>query len=293
MNSGFLYALGAYALWGLVPLYFHFLAPIKALEVLAVRVLCSVLFLSLVPRLRRRRQWMGAALRDARTLRLSCASALAITVNWYLFIWAASNNRVLESALGYFIGPLVNVLIGYFALKEPLTRLQGFAVLLAAAGVVWMSWHHGALPWVALSLAVTFSTYGLLRRTAPLGAFEGLMLEMLLVAPLAAAGLIAGAWLGRLDAPGATTGLQMLLLLSGPITAIPLLMFAAGARRIPFIALGMLQYVSPSLQALVAVWLLHEPYSGARAQAFPLIWISCVIFSADAFRRSRTSAARA
>ncbi|MEO8298980.1 MAG: EamA family transporter RarD, partial [Burkholderiales bacterium] len=189
MNAGVLYAFGAYFAWGLFPLYFSLLASVNALEVLAVRVPVSLLCLFAVLGLRRHWQWLVPALREPRVMRVFAGSTLAISVNWYVVIWASTHDHIVDAALGYFINPLVNVLIGYFVLKEPLSRLQLAALLLAGLAVGWLTWHAGSLPWISLTLAFSFALYGLLRRRAPLGALEGLTLETLLLTPIALVGL--------------------------------------------------------------------------------------------------------
>lgn len=287
MNAGLLYAFGAYFVWGLFPLYFSLLASVGALEVLAVRIPVSLLFLFTVLGLRRHWRWLGPALRDRRVMTVFAGSTLAISVNWYTVIWASTHGHFVDAALGYYINPLVNVLIGFFVLKEPLSRLQMAALLLAGLAVGWLTWQVGSVPWISLILAFSFALYGLLRRHAPLGALEGLTIETLLLTPFALAWLVFGAARGGLDSLHATPTVQALLLLGGPLVAIPLLTFAAGARRISFSALGMLQYVSPTIQTLVAVWVLHQPFTGTRATVFAMIWIACALFSADSLWRQR------
>ena len=188
--------------------------------------------------------------------------------------------RVVDASLGYFINPLVNVLFGALLLHERLRRAQWLAVGIAAAGVAWLTWQAGTVPWIGLVLAVSFGLYGLLRKTAALGALEGLALETLLLAPVAAAYLV---WLAHSASSGFVDGgtaTRLLLLAAGPVTAVPLLLFAAGARRIPFSTLGLLQYLGPSLQLLLGVWLYGEPFA-ARAPGYLLIWIALAVFSIE------------
>lgn len=287
MQQGVLYAALAYVLWGLFPLYFKLLQTVAPLEILAHRIVWSIGFLIVLLALKWHWQWLGSALHDRGVLQRFTASAALIACNWFIYIWAVTNNRVVDASLGYFIAPLANVLTGRLVLKERLSPLQWAAVALAAAGVAWLTWQLGTPPWVALGLAASFSSYGYLRKTASLGALEGLTLETLLLAPLALLGLGLAASQGHSDFAAATLPLQLLLVAAGPLTAIPLLLFAAGARRIPMTVLGMLQYLGPTLQLMLGVWLYHEPFAGARAQGFVLIWLACALFSADLVWRGR------
>ncbi|MFM2054854.1 MAG: EamA family transporter RarD [Pseudomonadota bacterium] len=288
MRRGVLLASFAYGIWGLFPLYFRLLADVDAREVLGHRIVWSLAFVALALAVRRHAGWLGPALRDGKVVRLFGTTALLIAVNWYTYIWAVTHDRVVEASLGYFITPLANVLTGRLVLGERLRPAQWAAVGLAAAGVAWLTVAQGTPPWIALVLAASFSTYGLLRKTAPLGALEGLTLETLALAPFAAAGL---AWAAAHGASAFVEGpapTRALLVAAGPLTAVPLLMFAAGARRIPMNVLGMLQYIGPTIQLALGVWLFGEPFAGARAQGFVLIWIACAVFSADLLRAGRS-----
>jgi chloramphenicol-sensitive protein RarD len=290
MRGGIIQASAAYVIWGLFPLYFRLLHGVAALEVLAHRVVWSLLFLMCLLTARRQWDWLGPALRSRRVLALFAASSALIATNWYVYIWAVSHDRVIESSLGYFITPLANVLMGSLVLKERLRPMQWAAVATAAAGVAWLTWSQGAPPWIALILAASFSLYGLLRKTASLGALEGLTLETLLLGPIALSGLGWAMAHGQSIFLGTTSDLQVLLLAAGPLTAVPLLLFAGGARRIPLSLLGMLQYIGPTIQLALGVWLFHEPFTGARAQGFVIIWFACALFSAELWWRSRQSA---
>ncbi len=285
MQTGILQATAAYVIWGLFPIYFKQLQSVAPLETLAHRIVWSLLFVVGVLAWKRHGAWLRAALRDPAVLRRFAATSLLIAANWFIYIWAVTNHRVVDASLGYFINPIMNVLIGWLVLKERLSRLQWAAVALAAAGVAWMTWQLGSLPWIALALAITFGGYGFLRKTASLGALEGLTMETLLLAPVALLGLGWAGAHGHSDFLATSPTVQILLMLAGPITAIPLLLFASGARRIPFSLLGMLQYVGPTLQLLLGVWLYHEPFAGARAQGFVMIWLGCALFSLDLVKR--------
>jgi chloramphenicol-sensitive protein RarD len=276
-----LYAAGAYALWGLFPIYFKTLQQIPPLEILAHRMLWSLAFILILLTSRRQWAWLGAVLKKPKVLAGFSASALLLAGNWLIYIWAVNNGHVVESSLGYFINPLLNVLIGSLVLRERLRPVQWAAVAIAACGVGWLTWHAGSLPWIALSLASTFAFYGLLRKTASLGPLEGLALETMVLFPLALcymAYLLVHEEAVFTAAPSAT---QWLLALSGPLTAIPLLLFAAGARRISFSLLGLLQYIGPSLQLCLAIWLYREPFDTVRLTGFLIIWSALAIFSLE------------
>ncbi|MFM2119587.1 MAG: EamA family transporter RarD [Pseudomonadota bacterium] len=289
MQRGISYAALAYVLWGLFPLYFAGLHGVPALEILGHRIAWSLLFLFGLLALRGGFGWLGPALRNPALLRSFGASALLLAANWFIYIWAIGQGRVIEASLGYFITPLANVLTGRLVLKEKLSTGQWLAVALATAGVAWMSLRLGAPPWIALALATSFSIYGYLRKTAPLGALEGLTLETLALAPFALVGLGWTLWAGS-NAFAAAPALQQGLLVGvGPLTAIPLLLFAAGARRIPMAVLGMLQYIGPSIGMLLGVFWFHEAFGGARAQGIVIIWAGCAVFSADLLLRQHAA----
>jgi chloramphenicol-sensitive protein RarD len=289
MSTGVLQAASAYAIWGLFPLYFQAVAAVSPLDIVLHRALWSLAFLLVVLALLRRWTWLRDVVRRPRTLATFALSALLLSANWLVYVWAVNNGRVVDASLGYFITPLVNVLLGYFVLKERLRPAQWCALTVAAAGVMWLTFYAGALPWVGLILAATFGTYGLMRKTAPLGALEGLTLETLLIAPLAI-GLLA--WRtshGAGSALDLDTTVLVLLALTGPLTALPLLLFAAGARRIPMATLGVLQYIGPTIQFALGVWLFHEPFAGPRLAGFVLIWLALVIYTAESWRSMRAA----
>lgn len=285
-----LYAASAFFCWGLFPLYFKALQTVAPVEILAHRMLWSLLFLGGILAWRRQWSWIAQVVRQPRVVAGFVVSAILLAGNWFVYIWAINNGRVIDSSLGYFINPLVNVMLGYLLLNERLRSVQWAAIGLAAAGVAWLTWHAGQLPWIALSLAATFGAYGLLRKTAALGALEGLSFEALLLFPLALGYLI---WLTLhgnntfLASPAPT---QWLLVAAGPITAIPLLLFAAGARRIPLSVLGLLQYIGPSMQLLLGVLLFNEPFSLVRMLGFVLIWTALAVYSLEGWWQSRALA---
>lgn len=281
MSPGIAYATAAYTAWGLFPLYFRQLAQVSALEVIAHRTLWSMLFVALVLLVRRQWAWLAPLLRQPRLLAVSALSALLLSANWLLYVWAVNNGHVLDASLGYFILPLINVALGYAVLGERPRRGQWAAVAVAACGVLWLALQAGRLPWIGLAIALTFGGYGLLRKTAPLGALEGLALETTLLTPLALALLAWWAGQGTAAWPQAGAADWLWLLAAGPITAVPLLLFAAGARRVPLATLGLLQYISPSLQFLLGVALMGESVQPARLLGFALIWTALALFALE------------
>jgi chloramphenicol-sensitive protein RarD len=286
-------AAGAFLLWGLFPLYWKQLASVPALEVVAHRTAWG--FLAVAAWVTLRGTWPAAlaVARRPRTLVLLGASAVLIGLNWLLYVWAVVHDHVVEASLGYFINPLVNVLLGVLVLGERLSRPQQIAVALAAAGVAVLTAGHGRLPWIALALAVSFGLYGLVRKTVGADAVTGLLWETALLAPLATAFLVL---LGRQGTgafgPGAPAS-SVLLALGGVVTAVPLVLFALGARSLPLSTLGLLQYLSPSLQFLLAVLLFREPFTRAHAAAFACIWSALALLTWDLRRRLRLEKAAA
>jgi chloramphenicol-sensitive protein RarD len=287
MSYGAAAAALAYCLWGIFPLYIKQVASVSPLEIVAHRSVWCLVFMLVLLAVLKRFAWLRDALRQPRTLAVFAASALLLSANWLIYVWAVNNGRVLDASLGYFINPLFNVLLGYLVLKERPRAGQWAAVALAALGVLWLTLGAGQLPWVALVLAASFGLYGLLRKTAPLGAIEGLTLETLVLAPLMAALM---AWFifsgtGRFTHGGAV--LDAWLLLAGPFTAVPLLLFAYGARRVTLATLGLLQYLGPSIQFLLGVYVYHEPFEPARFVGFGLIWAALVVYSGEGLWRLR------
>jgi chloramphenicol-sensitive protein RarD len=280
-------ALGAFLIWGLFPLYLKPLSDVPALQILAHRIAwcCLLVFAWLA--------WRGElgavrrALADPGTRLRLVASASLISVNWLVYVWAVTNGQVVEASLGYFINPLLNVVLGVLVLKERLNRAQWIAVTLAALGVAYLTAFAGRPPWIALVLAASFATYGLIRKTAAVESVPGLAAETLLLAPLAVGWLL---WCeatgsGALGRAGA--GVNALLVGSGLATALPLALFAYGARLIRYSTLGLLQYVGPTLQFLIGVLVFGEPFPRARAVGFVLIWLGLVFYAADSLWRSR------
>ncbi len=289
MNPGFLYATAAFSIWGLFPLYFRLIPDVAPFEVVLQRSLWSLLFLAALLTGLKRWGWLARVWAEPHRLPLYAFSALLLAANWMVYVYAIQSHQVVEASLGYFINPLVNVLLGVLVLRERLGVVKWIAVALAATGVAWLTWQLGQLPWIALVLGLSFGVYGLVRKTSSLGALEGLALETMLLAPLVLPLLLwwtftqHGVW-----AQG-DIGQAGWLVLSGPLSALPLLFFAMGARRLPLATVGLVQYLSPTIQLLLGVWVFHEPFSSSRLVGFGFIWAALALVSADALRQGLRS----
>lgn len=286
-QRGYLLGIAAYVIWGLFPLYFKVLEQVPALQIIAHRAIWSALFGALLLLLWKHPNWLRELIAHPRRLLVLVASGLLIACNWLIYVWAVNNGRMLETSLGYYINPLVNVLLGMLLLGERLRRLQWLAVSLALLGVLQQLWQAGSLPWVSLSLALSFGFYGLLRKQAPVAALPGLVVETWLLLPLA---LI---WLalqpaGSFDYSPST---WLWLLAAGPITLVPLLCFNAATRLLPYTTIGFLQYLAPTLVLLQAVWLFGEPLPTHKLLAFACIWAGLLVYSLDIWLSLRRRAA--
>jgi chloramphenicol-sensitive protein RarD len=288
-RRGFLLGLGGYSLWGLFPLYWPFLEPAGAVEILAHRVAWSALSMVLLVAAIRRYADLRVVLSSPRTLLMMAAAAAVIGVNWGLFIWGVNNEHVIETSLGYFINPLVTVLLGVFVLGERLSWTQWAALALAAVAVAALTVDYGRPPWLALALAMSFAAYGLIKKTAQVGAVAGLAVETLILAPVAVGYLVVLAAGGGQHFTGHGLGHAALLASTGVVTAVPLLLFGGAARRVPLTTLGLLQYLTPTLQFLLGVLVLGEPMPSTRWVGFAIVWVALAIFSAESLRRHRLS----
>jgi len=286
-RSGFAAAVSAFLIWGLFPLYLKPLSGVPAMQILAHRIVWCCLLVFAWLALRGELPAVRRALADPGTRVRLVASAALISVNWLVYVWAVTNGQVVEASLGYFINPLLNVVLGVLVLKERLNRAQWIAVTLAALGVAYLTAFAGRPPWIALVLAASFATYGLIRKMVAVESVPGLATETLLLVPFALG------WLLWCEAQGsgtlghASAGVNALLVGSGLATALPLALFAYGARLIPYSTLGILQYVGPTLQFLIGVLVFHEPFPRARAVGFVLIWAALAFYAADSLWRSR------
>lgn len=286
-SQGVLYATAAYLSWGVLPVYWKLLKTLGAAEILAHRVTWSCVFLAAL--LTARGQWPAwrAAGTQPATLRRYAIAAILLAINWGLYIWSVNTNQIVEASLGYYINPLVSVLLGTLVLGERLRRLQWAAVALAASGVVQLTLTQGRVPWIALALAVTFGLYGLTKKLSPLDAVTGLALETALLGPAAIGYLL---WLGGPPAGSFGRGdgpITILLILAGVVTSLPLLWFARAAQMVPLTTLGVLQYLAPSCSLLIGVLAYAEPFPRQRAIGFVLIWSALGVFWIEGFLHAR------
>ena len=288
-RAGLLLGLGAYLLWGVLPLYFKLIAHVPASEIVAHRVVWSVLFLAVLAGIWKRWAGVRSALASPKMLATLTLTAMLIGANWLIWVWAVVNGHVLEGSLGYYLNPLVNVLLGVVLLRERLSKGQVFAVALAATGVAVLAVGAGSALWISLSLAASFSLYGFLRKVAPVDALEGLLIETAILTPIGLAWIL---WLEAQGQSGFRVDLttDLLLTLAGAATAIPLLLFTAAAKRLPYSTLGFLQYIAPSLQFLLAVLLFGERLTTAHIICFGAIWTALIIFASEGVRRGRAAA---
>ncbi|MBK7541485.1 MAG: EamA family transporter RarD [Candidatus Competibacteraceae bacterium] len=281
--SGLAHALGCFSLWGLFPIYFKALNHVPPLEVLMHRILWSVAVLLALMLWQGRGPVLLATFRDWRRLRFYVLTSVLISVNWLLYIWAVQNNRILEASLGYYINPLVNVVLGVLVLGERLNPRQWSAVAIAASGVLVMVIGQGVFPWVALTLALSFGGYGLLRKKDGRSAMLGLCVETALLAPVAllVISALAASGAGAFGARDRTT--DVLLLAAGPVTVVPLVLFLEAGRRLRLSTLGLIQYLTPTLQFLLGVIVYREAFTAIHWATFGCIWLALALYSADAY----------
>jgi chloramphenicol-sensitive protein RarD len=286
-RSGLVFGVAAYALWGLFPLYFHLLEPTSALEILCHRVLWTLIAMAVFLGARGDWRWPAMLRHDLRTTALLGAAAVLVAANWLIYVWAVGVDRVVEAALGYFICPLLTVVLGVVVLHERLRALQWAATGLGAVAVAVLGLAYGQVPWIALSLAVSFSLYGFLKKRIELPASRSLAGETLLLSPLALVAMAVLAGTGRAEFASGGVGLSLLLAGTGVVTAVPLVLFAASAKRIPLTLLGLLQYLTPTLQFLLGVLVFGEAMTAAQWMGFALVWAALVLLSWDAVRAGR------
>lgn len=291
-RRGYLYGLTAYVLWGFFPIYFKLLAPSPPLEILAHRVIWSVLFIGVVLLVARNRHFLGRILRDRRLLGGITLAAMLIGVNWATYIYAVNSSRVVETTLGYFITPLLVVVLGVTVQRERLRLWQWIAVGFGGLAVAVLTVDYGHLPYIALTLAASFGSYSLIKKRLSLPPAEGLFVESAVLA-VPALGYLS--WLnatGSAEFGHVSAAHTVLMLLSGVATAVPLLLFAGAANRVPLVSIGILQYVAPILQLACGVLLFHEPMPPARLAGFGLVWIALIIFTVDGLRGARATKGR-
>jgi chloramphenicol-sensitive protein RarD len=287
MNKGILAGIGAYMLWGLFPIYWRWLEQDPAIEILAHRMVWSLVFMVTILTLQKEWGWLATAVRNRRTVVTYILAAILLSLNWYIYIWAINAGYVVEASLGYFINPLVNFLLGVIFLGEKLRLGQVAAVTLAGLGVVYLTVSYGSLPWISLALAITFGLYGLIKKTAPLESMHSFSLETLVLF------LPALGYLLYRNAQGVGAFVHqgwlitLLLVLAGPVTAIPLLLFGYSARKIPLSMLGFIQYITPTMQFLLGVFVYFEPFPKARLVGFCIIWLALLVYSFEGVYNNR------
>ncbi len=282
-RRGYILGLTAYIIWGLFPLYFKVLQSVPSLEIIVHRALWSALFGSLLLMAWKHPGWWRELRENPRRLGILAVSGVLIAANWLTYVWAVNNDRMLEASLGYYINPLVNVLLGMLLLGERLRRLQWVAVGLAALGVAQQVWQVGSLPWVSLVLALTFGFYGLIRKQAPVAALPGLVVETWMLVPLALGWLALHPEAHSMQSGFYFSNEALWLMAAGPVTLVPLVCFNAAARHLPYTTLGFLQYLAPTLVLLQAVLLFGEHLSSSTLVAFMFIWAGLALYSVDAW----------
>lgn len=281
MNRGTLYALAAYLLWGLFPLYWKQVTSVPGMETTAHRIVWAGVFAAVILTVRRDWSWLAPALRRPRIVLTSCLTGALLLLNWLTYIFAVNTNQIVEASLGYYICPLVNVLLAILFLRERPRPWQWAAITIAAVGVTYLTFNYGHIPWISLSLAFSFGFYGLIRKTANLGSLQGLFLEMaILTTPLAI-------YILSLEASGsgamgsAPWPAPLLLVLGGAATGTPLLFFTAGARRTPLIVMGLLQYIAPTMQFILSLTVFDEPFSAEKLVGFCFIWTALAVLTLE------------
>jgi chloramphenicol-sensitive protein RarD len=288
-GRGILLALLAYAIWGFLPLFFLLLAPANALEIVAWRVLFSLVVCAILLAVTRQWRRLFWLLRDRRVMGTLALAGILILINWLVYVYATISGDVVEAALGYFINPIVTVLLGVFVLRERLRPLQWVSIGISTVAVLVIAINYGAFPWIAIALAASFGLYGLIKKRvgARVDAVSGLTIETIWLAPIAVAqlvfvGLTTGLTIGQVS-----TGQTVAMLLTGVVTAVPLLMFAGAARRLPLTSIGLTQYLTPILQFVIGVVFLHEAMPTARLIGFAIVWIALIVYTIDLFRSAR------
>jgi chloramphenicol-sensitive protein RarD len=289
-RKGFLQGFAAYLLWGLFPLYWRELDHSGAIELLAHRIVWSLISIALLVVVLRHYGQVRAILAEPRRRWPLAAGAVLISVNWGVYIWGVEQNRVVETSLGYFITPLFTVLLGVFVLGERLRAIQWTALAIAFAAVVGLTIEAGRPPWIAIALTFSFGFYGLVKKKAGAGALEGMAVESATMAPVAVIAIVVMALQGHSTVTDHGTGYLVLVLLSGPITAVPLLLFGSAATRVSMTTLGLLNYIAPIMQFVVGVTLFHEHMSSMRWAGFGLVWLALALFTWDGLTRRRASA---
>ena len=281
MKRGIWYGVAAYSAWGLFPIYWRLLHGVPAIQLISHRIIWSFVLLAIVLALLRQGGEFRAAIRAPRVLRIYSIAAVLVSLNWFTYVWAVNAGHIVETSLGYFINPLISIVFGVLLLGERLRPWQWSAVGLAACGVVYLTFDYGRLPWIALTLAVTFALYGLVKKMAPLNSVHGLAFETGLLLVPAVGYLVFAELTGRGAFMHATLTTNALLVGAGIATTVPLVLFASAARRIPLTWVGVLQYIAPTLQLLLGIFVYGETLSGHRLAGFALVWAALVVFAVE------------
>ncbi|HAV78128.1 MAG TPA: EamA family transporter RarD [Anaerolineae bacterium] len=290
MNKGILYGIGAYALWGFFPIYWKLLHNVPALQVIGHRIGWSFILLLAYIALRGQWQAFRASAMNWRTIGIYSIAAVLLSFNWLIYVWGVNAGFIVETSLGYFINPLLSVLLGVIFLRERLRPMQWIPVGIAAVGVAYLTFVYGRLPWIALSLAFTFGFYGFVKKLSPLGSLHGLTLETGIGFPVALAYIAFVGFSGSGAFLQNGILLDLLLIGAGVVTTIPLLMFASAARQIPLTVVGLLQYIAPSLQFLIGVFVYKEPFDQAHFTGFAIVWLALIIFAVESYTANRARA---
>jgi chloramphenicol-sensitive protein RarD len=279
---GYVYGFTSYLIWGLFPLYWPLLEPASAWETLAHRITWSLLFLAILNTVRNDWNKIGAVLKNRRQFGLLTGASILITINWGLYIWAVFNDHVIDASLGYFMNPIINIAFGVVLFREKLRKMQWFAIAIAAGGVISLVISTGQIPWVALILGFSFGSYGMLKKLANVDAVESLTVETLILVPFAVSYLVYLFFTNQIALGHHGVSQTTFTLLAGVVTAIPLLLFGAAAVRIPYSAMGIMQYVTPTMQFLCGYFITHEPMTSGRWIGFGFVWIALAVYSVDA-----------
>ncbi len=282
-KAGILSTAGSYIMWGLIPIYWKLISEVSAYEILANRVIWSFVFMIVLLVFMRKLTPLGKVLKEItvqpkKALALAAASVL-VSINWFVFIWAVNNDHIIETSMGYYINPLMSVLLGVLVLKEALSKAQVFSFVLAACGVLIMTFSYGSFPWVSISLAVSFAFYGLAKKMIRMDAAVGLTIETAVVTPLAIIYLLFLSSNGALQLFSGSVQTDLLLMGGGVLTAVPLLLFGHGAQKIPLYLIGFLQYIAPTMTLLLGVFLYHEPFTSSQLLSFAFIWSALIVFT--------------
>jgi chloramphenicol-sensitive protein RarD len=287
MKKGVLFGIGAYLLWGVFPIYWKWLQTVPAIQVIAHRTIWSFILLALILLITRQWKAFRSAALSPRIVLIYLASAIFLGINWLVYVWAVNAGFVVETSLGYFINPLLSVLLGVLFVREKLRPWQWVPIGLAAIGVVYVAFSYGQFPWIALTLAFSFGFYGLIKKTAPLGSLYGLTLETGLLFLPAVGFLVYMEAMGQGAFLNSGPVTDLLLVGAGLVTTVPLLMFASAAQRIPLSTVGILQYITPTMQFLLGVFLYHEPFNLSLLIGFSIVWLALIIFWGESFLASR------